>query len=48
MHAGDGGEAYREFAEEARKEGITVPVICPDFSGDHFDITPLAAKKPAR
>ncbi|HAD82605.1 MAG: hypothetical protein A2509_00985 [Candidatus Edwardsbacteria bacterium RIFOXYD12_FULL_50_11] len=48
MHAGDGGQAYREFAEEARKEGIKVPVNCQDFSGDHFEITPLAAAQPAR
>ncbi len=47
MHAGDGGEAYREFAEEARKEGITIPVNCPDFSGDWFEILPLAGSKPA-
>lgn len=45
MHAGDGGQAYREFAQEAGKEGITVPVNCPDFSGDRFEIFPLAATK---
>ncbi|MDQ7797599.1 MAG: ankyrin repeat domain-containing protein [Candidatus Edwardsbacteria bacterium] len=47
MHAGDGGQAYREFAREARKEGIKVPVNCPDFSGDRFEILPLTATKTA-
>ncbi len=47
MHAGDGGEAYREFAQEAGKAGINVPVNCAEFSGDWFEILPLAVTKPA-
>ncbi|MCU0608074.1 MAG: MBL fold metallo-hydrolase [Candidatus Edwardsbacteria bacterium] len=38
MHAGDGGQQYREFASLARDSGITAPIAVAQFPGDHWEL----------
>ncbi len=40
MHAGGSEPRYREFAREAKNAGYEVPVCLPEFSGDHFIVSP--------
>jgi ankyrin repeat protein/L-ascorbate metabolism protein UlaG (beta-lactamase superfamily) len=40
MHAGGAESRYREFADEAKKDGYEVPFCLAEFAGDHFIVTP--------
>ena len=40
MHAGGNESRYRDFAKEAKAAGYDVPFCLPEFSGDHFIISP--------
>ena len=37
-HVGGREDVYREFARDAAKAGITTPIHCPEFGGDHFAV----------
>jgi hypothetical protein len=37
-HVSGREEVYREFARDAAKAGMTAPIHCPEFGGDHFAV----------
>jgi hypothetical protein len=38
-HVSGREEVYREFARDAAKAGMTAPIHCPEFGGDHFAVS---------
>ena len=47
-HVSGREEAYREFARDAAKAGMTAPIHCPEFAGDHFAVSGARAGAPGR
>ena len=47
-HVSGREEVYREFARDAAKAGMTAPIHCPEFAGDHFAVSGARAGAPGR
>ena len=37
-HVGGREDVSAEFARDAAKAGITTPIHCPEYGGDHFAV----------
>ena len=47
-HVSGREEVYREFARDAAKAGMTTPIHCSEFAGDHFAVSGARAGAPSR